>query len=83
MRLILTLQVKDLTYCYSVAPSVISKEFSQVIVLVYENLIGGFLWPSREQLLKSMPNVFRENFGFRIAAIIDCFEIFIERPSNH
>ena len=30
----------------------------------------------------SMPMVFRENFGSKVAAIIDCFEIFIERPSN-
>ena len=29
-----------------------------------------------------MPECFRASFGRRIAVIIDCFEIFIEQPSN-
>ena len=29
-----------------------------------------------------MPMAFREKFGTKVAAIVDCFEIFIERPSN-
>jgi len=29
-----------------------------------------------------MPSVFKENFGNRVSVIIDCFEVFIERPSS-
>jgi hypothetical protein len=29
-----------------------------------------------------MPMSFRTNFGTRVAVIVDCFEIFIDRPSN-
>jgi len=29
-----------------------------------------------------MPMEFRKSFGLKVAIIIDCFEIFIERPSN-
>ena len=39
-------------------------------------------WPTQEDLVVSMPMAFREKFGTKVAAIIDCFEIFIERPSN-
>ncbi len=29
-----------------------------------------------------MPQCFRENFGKSVTVIIDCFEVFIDRPSN-
>ena len=29
-----------------------------------------------------MPLCFQENFGNSVAVVIDCFEVFIERPSN-
>ena len=38
--------------------------------------------PAREDLVVSMPMAFREKFGTNVAAIVDCFELFIERPSN-
>lgn len=39
-------------------------------------------WPEREELRKTMPLVFRQNFGLGVAVIIDCFEIFTDRPSS-
>ena len=39
-------------------------------------------WPDREALQKTMPVCFQESFGKKVSIIIDCFEIFIERPSN-
>ena len=38
--------------------------------------------PEREQLRKAMPECFRSSFGTKVAVIIDCLEIFLERPSN-
>ena len=40
------------------------------------------IWPERDNLRKTMPLCFQESFGKTVAIIIDCFEIFIERPSN-
>lgn len=40
------------------------------------------MWPDRESLRKTMPDCFQQSFGKKVAIIIDCFEIFLERPSN-
>ena len=39
-------------------------------------------WPDRDAFQKTMPECFQVSFGRKVAVIIDCFEIFIERPSN-
>jgi len=40
------------------------------------------IWPDCENLQKTMQEYFPESFREKVAIIIDCFEIFIERPSN-
>ncbi|CAC5382388.1 unnamed protein product [Mytilus coruscus] len=39
-------------------------------------------YTGREELRMSMPMEFRKHFGVKVSIIIDCFEFFIERPSN-
>lgn len=39
-------------------------------------------WPDRQTLHDTMPSCFKEAFGDNATVIIDCFEIFIESPSN-
>ena len=39
-------------------------------------------WPECAELWSTMPECFQYSFGKRITVIIDCFEIFIEKPSN-
>ena len=39
-------------------------------------------WPDRESLRAAMPLCFQERFGKRVAVVIDCFEVFMERPTN-
>ena len=39
------------------------------------------MWPERENVRKTMPECFRAEFGEKVAVVIDCFEVFIERPS--
>ena len=46
---------------------------------MYVKLKPLIKWPNREELLKTMPMDFRSNFK-RCVVIIDCFEIFCERP---
>jgi len=40
------------------------------------------IWPDRDSLQKTMPMCYQASFGKKVAVIIDCFEIFIDRPSN-
>jgi len=40
------------------------------------------IWPDRDALRKTMPSCFQESFGEKIAVILHCLAIFIERPSN-
>ena len=46
---------------------------------MYNNLKQLIIWPDTETLRQNLPSVFRSNFG-HTKCIIDCFEIFIERP---
>ena len=39
-------------------------------------------WPERENLWKTMPMCFKHAFGNKVTVIIDCFEVFIEKPTN-
>ena len=39
-------------------------------------------WPERENLCKTMPMCFKYAFGNKVTVIIDCFEVFIEKPTN-
>ena len=40
------------------------------------------LWPDREDLWRTMPQCFQDSFGKKVTVIIDCFEVFIKRPSG-
>ena len=61
-------------------------KFSDNIRVTENGLVSGtkpFIFlPDREQLHQTMPMEFRKSFGLKVASIIDCFEIFIESPSN-
>ena len=39
-------------------------------------------WPKREELQKTMPWCFRSHYDLRVTSIIDCFEVFIEKPTS-
>ena len=39
-------------------------------------------WPDHEQLQRTMPRCFNDSFGLKTSVVIDCFEVFIDRPSN-
>ena len=47
---------------------------------MYERVKLLLIWPGREAIAKTMPMVFRKKFK-RCVVILDCFEIFIERPT--
>ncbi|XP_063067225.1 uncharacterized protein LOC134458738 isoform X1 [Engraulis encrasicolus] len=82
MRLRLNLPMQHLAYVFSVDRTTISRTFNSMVELLYCTITPLIVWPSREALYTTMPHQFVEAFGNRVAVIVDCFEIFIERPSN-
>ena len=52
-----------------------------VIDVLYNRLKPLIIWPDRDLHRKTMPMDFRHHCP-RCVVIIDCFEIFIERPTN-
>ena len=82
VKLRLNLSVKDLAYRFNISPACVSKTFIQTLHVMFIMMKDMILWPERDELQLSMPMDFRKYFGVKVAIITDCFEIFIERPSN-
>ena len=81
MHLRLNVGVQDLGYRFDVHPSTVCRYFSKWLDVLYTKLHCFINWPERDTLLKTMPMAFRKAFK-KCAIIIDCFEIFIERPTS-
>uniref|UniRef100_A0A8C5GX67 Uncharacterized LOC114473450 n=1 Tax=Gouania willdenowi TaxID=441366 RepID=A0A8C5GX67_GOUWI len=82
MRLRLNMPMSLLSPWFRVSPSTISRTYANVINVMYVKFKCLIHWPEREELQKTMPMDFCKHFKTNVAIIIDCFEIFIERPSN-
>ena len=82
LRLRFNLSVQFLSYEFSVSLSSVSRIVNGVIDVMYIRMQPFVFWPDRMTLRKTMPMQFRKHFGTRCAVILDCFEVFIERPSN-
>ncbi|CAC5396061.1 unnamed protein product [Mytilus coruscus] len=82
MRLRLNVSATFLSYEFSVSASTVSRIFFEVIDVMYIRMKPLVFWPEREELRKTMPMQFRKYFGTKYVVIIDCFEVFIDRPSN-
>jgi hypothetical protein len=82
MKLRLNLSLQDLGYRFMVSTSCASKTFQDVIHVMFVRMKCLILWPDRKKLQLPVPMEFRKYFGVKVSIIIDCFEVFIERPSN-
>lgn len=80
MRLRLSLSGQDLAYRFGVHPSTVSRKFEFVVRVLYSKLKFLIMWPDRDAVRKTMPLVFRKHYP-NCTVIIDCFEIFIQRPT--
>ena len=80
VRLRTDMDTQDLAYHFGINPSNVSRTFQKWIHVMYERLKLLVKWPEREQLYRTMPMVFRGNFS-KCVVILDCFEVFLERPS--
>ena len=73
---------KLLAYNFGVSASTISRIILKWLTQMDIRLKGLIMWPDRDSLRKTMPACFQKLFRKKVAVIIDCFEVFIERPSN-
>lgn len=60
----------------------ISKYIKRCISVMYLRLKNLIYWPDRDEIKLSMPECFKKCFKDKTTVIIDCFEVFIEKPSN-
>ena len=82
MKLRLNLGYQDVAYRLGVSISMLSRRFNEMLDIMAIRLDFLIFWPDREDLQKTMPLCFRPTYGLKVAAIIDCYEIKIEKPSN-
>ena len=72
----------DLAYRFEVSLSTVSRIFKAWMEVLDVHLSPLISWPEREELWRTMPRCFQYTFGKATTIIIDCFEIYIDRPSN-
>ena len=82
IRLKLNVPLQDLAFRFGISVSTASRIFNRWIHIMSIRLQFLIHWPERRELQETMPAVFQHNFGKQVSIIIDCFEIFIERPSS-
>ena len=82
MKLRLNLSNYDLGFRFSVCETTVGRILKKWIVAMDIRLSPLIAWPDRNSVQKTMPYSFRRNYGLSVISIIDCFEIFIEKPSN-
>lgn len=81
MKLRLGLSNRDIAYRFKVSESTVSNILRSWLPVMANILKSIIKWPSKGAVLKNMPKSFRRHFK-RCRCIIDCTEIFIERPTN-
>ena len=80
MKLRLGLTNKDLAYRFSISFSVVSNIYHSWLPELSTYLLNNYYsWPEKVALRKTLPKCFMKNYR-RCVCIIDCTEIFIQRP---
>jgi hypothetical protein len=81
MKLRLNVPFQDLAVRFNVSFTTVQRIFSKWINGMYKDASRLIIWPDREVRCNSMPDNFKKLYGNRVAAIIDCFEIFTEKAA--
>lgn len=81
-RIKLNLPLQDIAYQFNISVSTASRIFDRWIDVLCTRLKFLIHWPDREELQRTMPSIFQQNFRNKVAVIIDCFEVFLDRPSS-
>ena len=80
-KLRLNLTNQDIAYRLNVDQTTFSRYFHRWLNILYIRLSPLVQWPDQEILRQVLPRQFKSSFP-RCIAIIDCFEVFAERPSD-
>lgn len=81
MKLRLGLTFQDLAQRFQISLSSVSGIFHEWLNILSRELKQLIVWPDQEILRATLPECFKEKY-IRTTCIIDCSEIFIERPSS-
>ncbi|XP_068680166.1 uncharacterized protein [Montipora foliosa] len=82
IRLKFNSPLQDLAFRFNISVPTVHRIFDRWTHVMSIRLKFLINWPEKTDLQATMPVVFQRNFGKRVAVIIDCFEIFIDRPSS-
>ena len=82
LKLRLNCPIQDLAYRFDISIATVSRIILKWLIQMDIRLQALIIWPDRDSLRKTMPECFQEAFGRKVAVIVDCFEIFLECPSN-
>ena len=82
IKLRLDVPLQDLAYRFNISVPTVSRTFHSWLMTMDIRLSPFVHWPDRESLIRTMPQCFKFSFGTKTTVIIDCFEIFIEKPTN-
>lgn len=82
MKLRLNLSNYDLGFRFCVHESTVSRTLTNWIQIMDVRLSPLINWPDKSEIQKTMPWCFRLNYGVKVTSIIDCFELFIEKPGD-
>ncbi|XP_046393756.1 uncharacterized protein LOC124161479 [Ischnura elegans] len=81
MKIRLGLLHKDIALRFGISLSTVSRIISRTIPLLASRLKFLIRWPSKDQIQRTLPKCFRKHYQ-NCRVIIDCSELFIERPLN-
>ena len=81
MKLTLALLTIDWGFRFHASATIVSSIFITWIKLMSKELSVLIVWPSRQQVKKTLPYCFRKLYP-KVRCIIDCFECFTETPSG-
>jgi hypothetical protein len=81
MKLRLNLQNQDLAHRFEVSATTVSDIMNRCLPVFANKLKFLIHWPSKEDVVRTLPRTFRVTYK-SARCIIDCTEIFIERPGN-
>ena len=72
---------QDLAYRFNIPRCKVSNIFHQWINVMAANLKPFIFWPEKDAIISNMPDCFKLQYS-KAVCIIDCSEIFIQRPSS-
>ena len=81
LKIRLNLFDEDIGDRFGVHKSIVSRNFHCVLDVMAVKTVHLIKWPNRDTLWQTMPVAFRKFFK-KCCIILDCPEVFVERPSD-